>query len=90
MDDDRCVGVTTKVCIGSENVAMAEAVRLREALLMVDSMQIRKVIVELDAETIVKVVHRGIFPRTQHYKKTALERQPKTDAKYQKTDATNI
>jgi hypothetical protein len=65
MDDDRCVGVTTKVCIGSENVAMAEAVRLREALLMVDSMQIRKVIVELDAETIVKVVHRGIFPRTQ-------------------------
>jgi hypothetical protein len=27
---------------------------------------------------------------TYHYKKTALERQPKTDAKYQKTDATSI
>jgi hypothetical protein len=30
------------------------------------------------------------FLVTNHYKKIALERPPKTDAKYQKTDATSI
>jgi hypothetical protein len=31
-----------------------------------------------------------IKPMQAHYKKPALERPPKTDAKYQKTDATSI
>ncbi|MCH94630.1 ribonuclease H protein, partial [Trifolium medium] len=64
-DDGRCVGAATKVYHGSNDAAMAEATGLREALLWVKSQKMEKVIIEMDAESIVKAVNSRIFPRNQ-------------------------
>ncbi|MCI43624.1 hypothetical protein A2U01_0064862, partial [Trifolium medium] len=62
-EDGRCVGVATKVHLGSNDVGLAEAVGLHEVLAWIKAMKLRKVIVEMDAECIVTAVHKQIFPR---------------------------
>ncbi|GAU30599.1 hypothetical protein TSUD_392900 [Trifolium subterraneum] len=53
-DDGHCVGAATRACDGTNDVAMAEASGLREALLLIDQLQLNKVIIELDAACIVQ------------------------------------
>jgi ribonuclease HI len=62
--DGRCVGAATRVCAGSNDVAMAEATGLREAILFVQAHQLSNTTIELDAAIIVNAIARKEFPRT--------------------------
>ncbi|MCI31259.1 hypothetical protein A2U01_0052471, partial [Trifolium medium] len=55
-DDGRCVGAATRICKGSNCVAMAEALGLREAMEWIEKLKIQNVNIGMDAETIVKAV----------------------------------
>ncbi|MCH90004.1 hypothetical protein A2U01_0010910 [Trifolium medium] len=57
------VGAATKVYNGSNDVGMAEAMGLREALILIESMNLTRVVIELDAKMIVHAVR--VFPRNQ-------------------------
>jgi hypothetical protein len=59
-----CVGAATKVLKGSDDVLLAEAVGIREALNWVVSQQHHRVIIETDTEVIVKAPSKKNFPRT--------------------------
>ncbi|MCI73758.1 hypothetical protein A2U01_0095022, partial [Trifolium medium] len=48
-DDGRCVGAAMKVYNGSNDVGMAEVMGLREALTLIESMNLTRVVIELDA-----------------------------------------
>ncbi|MCH84388.1 ribonuclease H protein [Trifolium medium] len=63
--DGRCVGAATRVCAGSQDVAMAEATGLKEALQFVEDNLLSNLIIELDANIIVQALNRKIFPRTK-------------------------
>ncbi|MCI64556.1 hypothetical protein A2U01_0085814, partial [Trifolium medium] len=52
-DDGRCVGAATRICKGSECVAMAEALGLSEGMAWIEKLHIQNVTIEMDAETIV-------------------------------------
>jgi ribonuclease HI len=63
--DDRCIGAATRVCFGSLDVELAEATGLQEALKYAQDNHLRNIIIELDAEKIVKAYHQKIYPRTK-------------------------
>jgi ribonuclease HI len=54
----------TKVLKGWEDATLAEAVGISEAMKWIVSQQLNDVIVETDAEIIVKAIQKKIFPRT--------------------------
>jgi ribonuclease HI len=62
--DGRCAGAGTRVCFGSNDADLAEATGLREALQFVESSHLSNIIIEMDAEKIVKSVQMQSFPRT--------------------------
>jgi ribonuclease HI len=62
--DGRCIGAATKVLKGSDDVTLAEAVGIREALNWVVSQHHQRVIIKTDAEIIVKVISKKSFPRS--------------------------
>ncbi|MCH94632.1 ribonuclease H protein [Trifolium medium] len=59
------VGAATKVYQGSDSVILAETMGLQEALNIINSMQLNKVIIEMDAATVVQAIHSKVFPRLQ-------------------------
>ncbi|CAJ2651829.1 uncharacterized protein LOC123894954 [Trifolium pratense] len=64
-DDGRCVGAATRVIKGSNDVGLAETAGLKEALNLIQAMELDEVIVEMDAAVIVNAIHNKIFPRNQ-------------------------
>jgi hypothetical protein len=62
--DGRCVGAATRACVGSNDVAMAEATGLHEAILLAQAYQLSNTTIELDAAIIVNALVRKEFPRT--------------------------
>ncbi|KAK2412223.1 hypothetical protein QL285_047441 [Trifolium repens] len=52
------------MCIGSQDVEMAEATGLHEALKYVRDNHLSNIIIELDAEKIVKAFQQKLYPRT--------------------------
>jgi ribonuclease HI len=62
-DDGRCVGSMTKVLKGWEDATLAEAVGISEAVNWIGNQKLNHVIIETDAEIIVKSIQK-IFPRT--------------------------
>ncbi|GAU16215.1 hypothetical protein TSUD_298470 [Trifolium subterraneum] len=64
-DDGRCVGAVTKVLKGSDDVALAEAMGIWEALKWVESQHLKNVIFEMDAEIIVNALKRKVYPRNR-------------------------
>ncbi|MCI36251.1 hypothetical protein A2U01_0057473, partial [Trifolium medium] len=64
-DDVRCVGAATKVMKGLNDVGLAEATSLKEMLNMISSLELNRVIVEMDVAAIVRAVHKKVFPRNQ-------------------------
>jgi ribonuclease HI len=62
--DGRCVGAATRACVGSNDVAMAEATGLHEAILLAQAYQLSNTTIELDAAIIVNTLVRKEFPRT--------------------------
>ncbi|MCI83697.1 hypothetical protein A2U01_0104973, partial [Trifolium medium] len=67
-EDGRCIGATTKVIKGPNDVGLAESMGLREALNLISLLEHDVVIVEMDAATIVNAIQRKIFPRNQNDK----------------------
>ncbi|KAK2358351.1 Polynucleotidyl transferase, ribonuclease H superfamily protein [Trifolium repens] len=62
--DGRCAGAGTRVCLGSNDVDLAEVTGLHEALHFVESAHLSNTIIEMDAEKIVNAVQKRSFPRT--------------------------
>jgi hypothetical protein len=62
--DGRCVGSATRVLKGWEDATLAEAVGIREALTWIDNQKLQRVIIETDAEVIMKAMQKKSFPRT--------------------------
>jgi ribonuclease HI len=69
--DGRCVGSATRVLKGWEDATWAEAVGISEALKWIDNQKLQNVIIESDAEVIVKAMQKKSFPRT-HWGRIAL------------------
>jgi ribonuclease HI len=61
--DGSCAGAGTKVLKGLNEVAMAEASGLLEALNWVENQQLHNVIFESDSATVVKAIQSKTFPR---------------------------
>ncbi|GAU36074.1 hypothetical protein TSUD_320370 [Trifolium subterraneum] len=64
-EDGRCVGAATKVVQGMNDATLAETRGFHEALSWVKTLHLTKVIIEMDAEVIVRAVHRKAFPRSR-------------------------
>jgi hypothetical protein len=62
-EDGRCVGMTTRLSCGPNDASFAEAPGLQEALTLIDKLHLSKVIIELDAECVVRAIASKIFPR---------------------------
>jgi ribonuclease HI len=63
-EDGRCLGAATRVCAGSNDVAMAEATGLSEAIRFVTENHLNNIIIELDAAIIVQAVTHQKYPRS--------------------------
>jgi ribonuclease HI len=64
-EDDRIVGAITKVQPGSGNVELSKTLGLEEALKMIDTLNLRSVIIEMDAAMVVRAIHNKSYPRNQ-------------------------
>jgi ribonuclease HI len=63
-EDGHFVGAANKVLKGSDDVKLAETSCICEALQWIETMRIHHVIIETDAEVIVKALEKKKFPRT--------------------------
>jgi hypothetical protein len=63
-EDGHFVGAATKVLKGSDDATLAETICIREALSWLETKQIHHVIIETDAEVVVKAMEKMKFPRT--------------------------
>ncbi|MCH83018.1 hypothetical protein A2U01_0003832, partial [Trifolium medium] len=64
--DGSCVGAARKVVMGSADVVLAKAQGLSEALCWIESDNLERVIVEMNAQAIVKVIQSSQFPIESH------------------------
>ncbi|GAU27873.1 hypothetical protein TSUD_159670 [Trifolium subterraneum] len=64
-EDGRGVGAVTKVVKGPNDATLAEANGLLEALNWIKTMQLMRVVIEMDATVIVRAIHRKEFPRSR-------------------------
>ncbi|GAU50081.1 hypothetical protein TSUD_371650 [Trifolium subterraneum] len=62
-EDGRCVGAAMKVCKGGDDVIWAETMGLQATLDLVRELQLNRVIIEMDAATVVRVVQSKVYPR---------------------------
>jgi hypothetical protein len=62
--DGRCIGSATRVIKGWGDATLAEAVGIREALIWINTQKLQRVIIESDADVIVKAIQKKSFPRT--------------------------
>jgi hypothetical protein len=63
-EDGHLVGAATKILKGSDDATLAETMGINEALHWTEAMRIHHVIIETDAEGIVKAIERKKIPRT--------------------------
>lgn len=63
-DDGRCVRSVTKVLKGWEDATLAETIGISEAVKWIDNQKLNHVIIEIDAEIIVKAIQKKLFSRT--------------------------
>jgi ribonuclease HI len=63
-EDGHFVGAATKVLKGSDDATLAETMGICEALHWIETLRINHVIIETDAEGIVKAMEKKKFPRT--------------------------
>jgi ribonuclease HI len=64
-DDGLAVGAATRLVKGSGNVDLAETLGLNEAIQIIHDQHLRNVIIEMDAQRVVRAVNNKIFPRAQ-------------------------
>ncbi|GAU35043.1 hypothetical protein TSUD_30090 [Trifolium subterraneum] len=62
-DDGRCVGAATRLCNGSLDVMLAKAQGLHKAIELITEQRLTRVIIELDAASIVTAIKKKDFPR---------------------------
>jgi ribonuclease HI len=64
-EDGRCIGAATNVLKGKDDASLAEAMGLKAGLDLASRLGISKLVVELDAENVVKAITKKNYPRTQ-------------------------
>ncbi|GAU34369.1 hypothetical protein TSUD_217090 [Trifolium subterraneum] len=63
--DGRCVGAVTKVMQGLNDATLAETQGLFEALNWIKTKGLSKIVIEMDAEVVVRAIQKRIFPRSR-------------------------